>query len=198
MGMRMPETCWTVFKRQVINSRSCASCWLIRLKVWWCTDLQTLNTYSVSCWRRMVQQVISHISHIIHPVSCVNCQPVAVTANYKVQPSWQCTQLLLLLFVIPHCNISKIRTPDVLSVALLKIYVLWAVTPCRWVVPRVPKFLHLLLEVFDHDDDSTTIRKHSATTLQEQSDNTLRRIIAGYCDNHTKRTDTLSFETYIS
>ena len=41
MGMRMPETCWAVFKRQTINLR--ASGWLIYLNIWWCTDLQTLN-----------------------------------------------------------------------------------------------------------------------------------------------------------
>jgi len=58
--------------------------------------------------------------------------------------------------------------------------------------------VHLLLGVFDHDDDGTTIRKHTATTLQEQSGNALRRIIIGYCDNHTKRTNTPSFETCIS
>ena len=43
MGMRMPETCWAVFKRQVINLGSCCI-WLIQMKVWWCTDLQTQNT----------------------------------------------------------------------------------------------------------------------------------------------------------
>jgi len=28
MGMRMPETCWAVFKRQVINLRNCCI-WLV-------------------------------------------------------------------------------------------------------------------------------------------------------------------------
>jgi hypothetical protein len=40
----MPETCWAVFKRQVINLRNCFI-WLVdSVKVWWCTDLQTLNS----------------------------------------------------------------------------------------------------------------------------------------------------------
>jgi hypothetical protein len=44
MGIRMPETCWTVSKRQAINLLLiAASSWLIYLNVWRCTDLQTLN-----------------------------------------------------------------------------------------------------------------------------------------------------------
>lgn len=64
-------------------------------------------------------------------------------------------------------------------------------------VSRVPKFLHLLLAVFDRDDGGT-IRKRTATTLQELSGNALRRITVRYCDNHTKHTNTMGFETYVS
>ena len=40
MGMRMPETCWAVFKRQAINlGHWCI--WLVDLNIWWCTDIQT-------------------------------------------------------------------------------------------------------------------------------------------------------------
>lgn len=41
--------------------------------------------------------------------------------------------ITVLLSVVPNCNLSKIRTSEVLSMALLNIHVLWAVTPCRWV-----------------------------------------------------------------
>ena len=43
MGMRMPETCWAVFKQQTWEVA--ASGWLMQLKVWWWTDLQTLNQH---------------------------------------------------------------------------------------------------------------------------------------------------------
>ena len=45
MGIRMPETCWTVFKRQALNLYLIsASSWLIHLNVLRCTELQTLNS----------------------------------------------------------------------------------------------------------------------------------------------------------
>jgi hypothetical protein len=43
MDIRMPETCWAVFKRQAINMRDWCI-WLVDLFDYlWCTDLQTLN-----------------------------------------------------------------------------------------------------------------------------------------------------------
>ena len=47
MGIRMPETCWAVSKRQAINLLLiAASSWLSHLNVWRCTDLQTLKLVS--------------------------------------------------------------------------------------------------------------------------------------------------------
>jgi hypothetical protein len=46
MGIRIPGTCWAVSKWQAINLLLiAASSWLIRLDVWGCTDLQTLNLH---------------------------------------------------------------------------------------------------------------------------------------------------------
>jgi hypothetical protein len=44
MGVRTPETCWAVHKRQVINLRNFCNLigWFI-WNVWWCRDWQTLN-----------------------------------------------------------------------------------------------------------------------------------------------------------
>jgi hypothetical protein len=58
MGMRMPETCWAVFKRQVINLRNCCIS-LIYLNEWLCTDLQTLNKKK---WCRHITPHILHLS----------------------------------------------------------------------------------------------------------------------------------------
>jgi len=60
MGIRMPETCWPVSKRQTINlSLIAASSWLIHLNVWRCTDLQTLN----EIW---FLRVCHHISNAVY------------------------------------------------------------------------------------------------------------------------------------
>ena len=75
--------------------------------------------------------MISHVSHNSHPVSRVNCQLVAVTANYKVSRAITVHTAAAARHVTPNCNISNIRTSEVLSVALLNIHVLWAVTPSR-------------------------------------------------------------------
>jgi len=65
MGMRLPETCWAVFKRQAINLRDWCI-WLVDLfeymmthglakyddartcKVWWCTDLQSMMIHGLA------------------------------------------------------------------------------------------------------------------------------------------------------
>jgi hypothetical protein len=47
MGVRTPETCWTVHKRKVINLKLLH---LIGWFIWterWCTDLQALNQFSL-------------------------------------------------------------------------------------------------------------------------------------------------------
>jgi hypothetical protein len=41
MGMRMPETCWAVFKRQVINLRSC---WILLVDSVETRPFKLLNT----------------------------------------------------------------------------------------------------------------------------------------------------------
>jgi len=45
MGMRMPETCWAVNRRQDNKTGEivASSGWFIWI-VWWCTDLQTLDS----------------------------------------------------------------------------------------------------------------------------------------------------------
>jgi len=40
MGMRMPKTCWAVFKWQALIWEIESSGWLIYLNIWWCMDLQ--------------------------------------------------------------------------------------------------------------------------------------------------------------
>ena len=60
VGMRITETCWAVFKWQVKKKtwEFAASGWLIQLKVWWCTDLQTLNEASVWIPKTFISQTI--------------------------------------------------------------------------------------------------------------------------------------------
>ena len=44
MGVRMPDTCWAVNKRQDNKTGEIVtSCWWFIRNVWWCTGLQTLN-----------------------------------------------------------------------------------------------------------------------------------------------------------
>jgi hypothetical protein len=50
MGMRMPETCWAVFKQQVINLRNC---WIWLVDLFECTMMHRLanpkiNDYTFS------------------------------------------------------------------------------------------------------------------------------------------------------
>ena len=46
MGMRLPETCWAVFKRQVINLRN-----LLHLVGWFSLKYLDFSTRSITCWR---------------------------------------------------------------------------------------------------------------------------------------------------
>ena len=63
MGIRMPETCWAVSRRQTINLYLiAASGWLIHLNAWRCTDLHTLNLSHTVCnetcqWKSIIRKV---------------------------------------------------------------------------------------------------------------------------------------------
>ena len=72
MGIRMPETCWAVSRRQTINLLLIvASIWFIHLNVWRYTDLQTIITinwflrnffrcscYATSKWKIIFERLI--------------------------------------------------------------------------------------------------------------------------------------------
>jgi hypothetical protein len=62
MGIRIPETCWAVFKRQAINLLLiAASNWLIHLNVWRCTDLQTPKLWCYSLPARELNISTNHL-----------------------------------------------------------------------------------------------------------------------------------------
>jgi hypothetical protein len=62
MGVRTPETCWVVNKRQVINWRNFASSSLIYLN---CMMMHGFTNFKLSC---NISQVVKTVPYFIMPV----------------------------------------------------------------------------------------------------------------------------------
>jgi len=113
MGMRMPETCWAVFKRQVINLRSCCI-WFVdsvesmmmhglakyddarTCKVWWCTDLQSMMMHGfanlkyikTTCFVTSLAVWTNYWNYFCY--TTVYCRPAYDTPDVREQkPAWQ-------------------------------------------------------------------------------------------------------------
>ena len=69
MGMRMPETCWAVFKRQAINLRNCCI-WLVDLFDFFFFSLFILTCiYFCICllsWFTLLSRLMTDLSFISH------------------------------------------------------------------------------------------------------------------------------------
>jgi len=70
MGVRMSETCWAVFKRQVINLRNCCI-WLVDSFEWEST--KALKTHILLYHKNSLSEFLNYIRHIFTTVNDKVC-----------------------------------------------------------------------------------------------------------------------------
>jgi len=157
MGVETPETCWATHKSQVINLWNCCI-WLVDLSELY-DDARTCQRQKASgCLQKLPRFQISGSksfsggdsfsgNHAVCPQGARKCLQDQVSAQYTARPIYRPIHShigIRYLGIRIHTGVSKIEqilcltTPsnvfarsEVLTYVLLKILVLWEITPRR-------------------------------------------------------------------